>query len=200
MKRANVAGLWDKGKIASVASPIGFKGDEMTMIEKALADKKWPQARALIQEELIASPSDHWLWMHLGLTYYEEKEYDQALACAKRAVELEPGCALALWHYAGSLYVAGKESSALVIWTLLLDMDLDDVANGECGEGMDWALQLVNDVHYRMGRYFLHRGRNRLAQESFEKYLHNREHGVTSLYDLAPIKKQLSELVCAASA
>jgi len=172
--------------------PCGPNGDTVTKIEKLLAAKKWKQARALIQEELVSEPGDHWLWMHLGLTYYEEKNYDKAVECSKRAVELKPGCALALWHFAGSLDMAGKEQSALAIWTILLDMDLEKVANGECGEGMDWALQLVNDVHCRMGRYFQRKGREELAQVSFEKYLHNREHGVGSIYDAAPIRKQLA--------
>ncbi len=48
----------------------------------------------------------------------------------------------------------GREDAALVIWTILRDMDLEEVAYGECGEGMDWALQLLNDVHYRVGRYY----------------------------------------------
>src|SRR5262245_56775240 len=101
----------------------------MEDIEKLIAEKKWKKARAAIQEELIDAPGDHWLWMHLGLTYYEEKRYAQALSCSKRAVELEPTCPLALWHYAGSLFMNGNEQGALAIWTILLDMDLDDIAN-----------------------------------------------------------------------
>src|SRR5438270_398815 len=127
----------------------------MAEIEKLLAEKKWKKARSRIQEELITAPGDHWLWVHLGLTYYEEKHYEQAVICSKRAVELRPDCPLALWHYAGSLFMNGNESGAIVIWTVLLDIDLEEIAHGECGEGMDWALQLVNDVHYRMGKYFL---------------------------------------------
>lgn len=163
----------------------------MSEIERLLAEKKWKQARALIQEELVSAPVDHWLWMHLGLTYYEEKKYPKALECCRRAVELKPDCALALWHYAGCLAMTENESSAVAIWTLILQMDIERVADGECGEGMDWALQLVNDVHYRMGRYFHRTGQERLAAESFEKYLHNRGHGVDSLYDADAVKKEL---------
>src|SRR5690348_13553276 len=111
----------------------------MTAVEKLLAAKKWSRARTLLQDELVASPADHWLWMHLGLTYYEQKRYEKALQCSKRAVELAPSCPLALWHYAGSLVMSGREDAALAIWTVLLDMDLEEVAYGECGEGMDWA-------------------------------------------------------------
>ncbi len=165
---------------------------DTSKIENLLAAKKWLQARALLQEKIVTDPGDHWLWMHLGLTYYEKKDYDRALSCSKRAVELQPDCALALWHYAGSLVMSGREQAAVAIWTILLDMDVESIADGECGEGMNWALQLVNDVHYRMGRYFEHRGKRDLAREAYEKYIHNRSHGVTSLYDAAPIEKKLA--------
>lgn len=166
----------------------------MARIEKLLAAKKWEPARALIQDELLSDPADHWLWTTLGLTYYEQREYGKALKCSKHAVELAPNCPLVLWDYAGTLYMNGQESSALAIWTILLGMDMEDVAYGECSEGMDWALQLINDVHYRMGRCYMHLGEKDLARVSFEKYLHNRRHGVGSIYDAAQVKKELAKL------
>jgi tetratricopeptide (TPR) repeat protein len=163
----------------------------MLEIEQLIEQKKWARARELIQEELVAAPTDHWLWMTLGLTYYEQKQYEKALQCAKRAVELQPDCSLALWHYAGSLFMSGREDSALAIWTILLDMDLEQVAYGECGEGMDWALQLINDVHYRIGRYYQWKEDHERAAASFTKYLHNRRHGVGSLYEEQPVEEYL---------
>jgi tetratricopeptide (TPR) repeat protein len=166
----------------------------MSNIETLIAAKKWSKARVQIQEELLFDPADHWLWTTLGLTYYEQKEYEKALQCSKRAVELAPNCALVLWDYAGALYMSGQESSALAIWTIILGMEVDEVANGDCSEGMDWALQLINDVHYRMGRYFQHNGELEQARVSFEKYLHNRRHGVGSIYDVDDVKQYLGQL------
>lgn len=166
----------------------------MSEIETLMAQKKWKQAQALLQRELLASPTDHWVWFTLSLTYYEQKQYEQALACSRRAVQLQPDCPLALWHYAGSLSMNGKEDAAVAIWTVLLDMDIEQVAYGECGEGMDWALRLINDVQYRLGRYFQRHGRTELACVAFEKYLHNRAHGVDSTYDLKPVKAYLASL------
>src|SRR5262249_19917141 len=84
------------------------------------------------------------------------------------------------------------------IWTLLLEMDLEQVAYGECGagcgEGMDWALQLINDVHYRLGNYFQWKGEKEKARASFEKYLHNRAHGVGSIYDAKTAEDDLAML------
>jgi tetratricopeptide (TPR) repeat protein len=166
----------------------------MAKIEKLVAAKRWTKARELIQEELLSAPADHWLWTTLGLTYYEQHQYEKALKCSKHAVELAPNCPLVLWDYAGALYMNGQESAALAIWTILLDMDMDEVAYDDCGEGMDWALQLINDIHYRMGRYFLRKGQEALARASFEKYLHNRRHGVGSIYDVADVTRYLAKL------
>jgi tetratricopeptide (TPR) repeat protein len=166
----------------------------MMTIQTLVQAKKWTKARALIQDELLSSPTDHWLWTTLGLTYYEQRQYEKALKCSKRAIELAPNCALVLWDYAGCLYMNRQESAALAIWTLLLGMDMEEVAYGECSEGMDWALQLINDVHYRIGRCFQHQGKKELARISFEKYLPNRQHGVSSIYDADTVKKYLDKL------
>jgi tetratricopeptide (TPR) repeat protein len=193
-KRVKDANSWAKAKKRRGKVPTGTKGKTMTAIERSLAEKNWKEARALIQDELLFQPMDHWLWMHLGLTYHEEHEYEKAVQCSKRAVQLAPNCPLALWHYAGSLDMAGQGASALPIWIMLLSMDIEDVASHDHGEGMDWALQLLNDVHYRMGRYYERIGKKELATESFRKYLHNRGHGVGSIYDLSAAEDSLSKV------
>jgi len=169
----------------------------MTRIESLLKKKRWSEARALIQEELVSTPSDHWLWTTLGLTYYEERNYGKALKCSTRAVELAPDCPLVLWDYAGTLQMCDREEAALAIWTALLGMELEDVAYGECSEGMDWAMQLMNDVHYRMGHYFERHGRKEQACTSFSKYLHNRSHGVGSIYDKKDVEEKLALMALA---
>jgi hypothetical protein len=72
-------------------------------------------------------------------------------------------------------------------------MDVQEVAYGEHGEGTDWALQLLNDVHYRMGGYYQQIGKKELAKESFQKYLHNRAHGVGSIYDLRKAEEYVTQ-------
>jgi tetratricopeptide (TPR) repeat protein len=146
----------------------------------------------MLHEELIYDPADHWLWLTLSLTYYEQKKYEQALKCSEWAVHLEPACPLALWHYAGSLSICGHGASALAIWTSILSMDVEEVAYGEHGEGMDWALQLINDVHYRLGRHYQSIGRDDLAA-AFGKYIHNLERGLGSIYDLATARRHLAK-------
>jgi tetratricopeptide (TPR) repeat protein len=192
-KKASEGNSWAKATTGRGKSQTGSKDKHVSLIQRALDNKDWQVARSLVQEELVLQPMDHWLWFTLSLTYYEDRDYEKARACSKRAVELAPDCPLALWHYAGSLYMTGREASALVIWTVLLNMDMEEIAYHGHGEGMDWALQLVNDVHYRIGRYYQHLGETDLARESFAKYLHNREHGAGSIYDKREVESYLSE-------
>ena len=164
----------------------------MGAIEKLLAAEKWGKARALIQDELLSDPTSHWLWTTLGTTFYEQRQYEKALKCSKHAMQLAPNCPLVLWDYAGALEMNGEEDSAFAIWSLLLGMELEDVAYGECSEGMDWAMQIINDVHYRMGRYYRRKGNDEMARVSFQKYLHNRGHGVGSIYDTKKVEEYLA--------
>jgi tetratricopeptide (TPR) repeat protein len=186
-----------KAKTKSAGRKTGSKDKPRKTIERLLKAEKWQEAQLLLHTELIHAPTDHWCWMMLSETYYEQFDYDTALECAKRAVELAPHCSLALWHYAGCLSMTGQKRAALAVWQLLLNRDLDEVAYGECGEGMKWAMQLLNDVHYRMG--FIHQflGEDTQARVSFEKYLHNRRHGVGSIYDVEDVKNRLAELSAA---
>jgi predicted Zn-dependent protease len=166
----------------------------MKKIEKLIAAKQWKAARTVIEDELQSDPTDHWLWANLGLTYYEERKYEKALVCTRRAVELAPNCPLVLWDFAGCLYMSGQEAAAFAIWTLLLTMEVEDVATAEGGEGVDWAMQLLNDVHYRVGKYYMRKGQLEQAKASFTKYLHNRSHGVGSIYDKEQVEAYVAQL------
>jgi tetratricopeptide (TPR) repeat protein len=164
----------------------------MSDIQKLIANRQWKKAQSVLKDELLFHPSDHWLWFTLSSAHYELKEYDLALRCARRAVELAPACPLALWHYAGALYMCEQEDAAFAIWMVLVNGDIDQLAEGDHGEGMDWALQLVNDVQYRLALYYQRHGMDELARQSFEKYLHNRKHGVGSIYSASTAEKHLA--------
>jgi tetratricopeptide (TPR) repeat protein len=193
-KKDSAAVSWARARTRKDRSPNGSRDEQTKAIERSLAAKKWDKARSLLHDELIFAPADHWLWTTLGATYYEEKEYEKALKCCEHAVQLAPSCPLALWDYAGSLYMTGHEDAALAVWTVIRNMDLDTLAHGDHGEGMPWALQLVNDAQYRIGRNYQRVGEMRLARECYEKYLHNRKHGVGSIYEVAAVQGHLAEL------
>ena len=76
-------------------------------IERLIEAEDWPAARRAIRAELRSDPENHWLLTRLGLTYYEEKDYKQALEWSRRAVGEAPNCPLVLWDYAGTLQMLG---------------------------------------------------------------------------------------------
>src|SRR5438132_972137 len=89
-KRAADGSSWAKARTRRGRNQDGSKDERTSLIEKSLARRDWRRARALLQEELLAAPMDHWVWLSLGSAYYEEKMYEKALRCSKRAVELAP--------------------------------------------------------------------------------------------------------------
>jgi len=67
------------------------------MIEDAIQQEDWPTARRLIRAALRREPESHWLLTRLGLTYYEEHNYERALVSDHQAYQLAPRCPLVLW-------------------------------------------------------------------------------------------------------
>lgn len=164
------------------------------MVERLLAAKRWARARSAIEDELVADSGSHWLRTMLGLTWYEEQEYAKALEETLRALAIKPDCALTLFHYAGCLAMVGRVAEAIGVYQQLLGRDVEDVAYGVCGEGMDWALQLLNDSNYRLGRCQQFLGDRKEAQLALLKYLHNLSHGVGTIYSAKKAEAALNEL------
>lgn len=153
-------------------------------IEKALDDDDWVGARHLIEAALEGQPDDHWLLTRLGLTYYEQRHYEQALAYSSRALALAPECPLVLWDYAGALEMLDRPEEALQIYQRLVDRGVDSIAYGECGEGKAWARGLVADCHYRMSGCWKALGDPERADREFEIHLDLRGPGCRSIYPL----------------
>jgi tetratricopeptide (TPR) repeat protein len=110
----------------------------------------WKGARNAITVALRREPESHWLLSRLALTHYEEFEYEKALELDERALALAPNCLLALWGYAGSLEMLGREREALKIYQGLIDRGARAIAHGECGEGLARARGLVADSYFLM--------------------------------------------------
>lgn len=70
------------------------------------------------------------------MTYYEEFKYEKALEYDSQALSLAPNCPLALWGYAGSLDMLGREREALKIYQRLVKRGAESITHGECGEGL----------------------------------------------------------------
>src|SRR5437762_2031140 len=113
-RRVSAAANWPKAKTKSGSTPAGTSVNGKVerrandqgvsdRIYRLLKKEQWLKARLLLKRELRQDRDSHWLWMMLGLTYYETFDYDAALPYAKKAVTLQPKCPLALSYYAGTL-------------------------------------------------------------------------------------------------
>jgi tetratricopeptide (TPR) repeat protein len=163
-------------------------------IESLIEADDWKSARSAIRAALRAEPGSHWLLSRLALTYYEEFKYEKALEYDTQALTLAPHCPLALWGYAGTLDMLGREREALGVYRRLVRRGAESIANGECGEGLGRARGLVADSLYRMAGCYISLGQSRKAVEFLEKHLARRGKGCHSIYPLREVRKELNEL------
>jgi len=162
--------------------------------ERLIEAEDWPTARLAIRAELRLDPKNHWLLTRLGLTYYEEKDYKQALECERRALAEAPRCPLVLWDCAGALQMLGRSQDALKIYRRLIRRGISEIAFDDCGEGLAWARGLVADCHYRMADCYRASRRPAMAIKSLTSHLTLRGPGCRSIYPLPMVRKELQEL------
>jgi len=168
-----------------------FSGER---INKLLDLEKWKEARKVILAELQKEPTSHWLLTRLATTYYEEKEYQQAIALGMQAYKLAPRCPLVLWDLAGALQMVGDDKAALALYEGLLKRSMKRIAENECGEGRAWATALLTDCLFRMGQSFAALGRTKAARRAFQGYLVMRGKGAGSIYSAEDAVKELAKI------
>jgi tetratricopeptide (TPR) repeat protein len=163
-------------------------------IEKLIKAENWPAARRAIRVRLRSAPNDHWLLTRLGLTYYEEKRYEQALKYELRALEKMPNCPLVLWDYAGSLDMLNHTQQALDVYRRLIRRGIPAIAYGNCGEGLAWARGLIADCYYRIAHCYAAQRRRNMAVKSLNNHIALRGPGCRSIYSLANVREELRRL------
>ncbi len=159
-------------------------------IEELIAKEDWPAARNEILFELEQHPADHWLLTRLGLTYYEERNYEKALDIVEQAYTIAPKCSLVLWDYAGTLQMLGRHEEAIKLYRRIIAKGVDEIAYGECGEGKAKAKGLIADCYFRVSNSYRHIGKEKLSLQAFERHLDLRGPGCYSIYLLKDLNKQ----------
>ena len=159
-------------------------------IEALIRAERWAGARGLIKKRLKKEPTNHWLLARLGLTYYEQRQYERALACEEEALRIEPNCPLALWDYAGSLQMLRRHREALDIYEKITQRGAERIAVGQCGEGLAWANGLVADCYYRMMDSLDALGDEAGATAMLVKHLDMRGPGCHSIYPLDSLRRK----------
>jgi tetratricopeptide (TPR) repeat protein len=171
-----------------------MKTSNWKRIEKAIKTDSWIAARKLIREELKRDPKDHWLLGRLALTYYEQRKYDRALHWNLKALQEAPYCPLLIWDYAGTLAMLDRNNEALLLYRWLLGWGVEQLAYGECGEGIRSARALVADCHYRIACIWEGKRQWKRSAAEFAKYLALRRKGHGSIYSLREVKSEYAEV------
>ena len=163
-------------------------------IEQLLAAEDWKAARRLIRAALRKEPHSHWMLTRLGLTYYEEHDYDKALFYNTQAIKLAPSCPLVLWDYAGTLHMLGRNKEAIALYRRIIKRGVDGVAYGVCGEGRAWARGVIADCLYRVAQCYRELGQAKKATNYYGQHLNARGPGCRSIYPIDAVKKEISTL------
>jgi tetratricopeptide (TPR) repeat protein len=163
------------------------------LIEACIAEEDWNSARKLIEEAILQEPDNHWLLARLSLTYYEQRDYQRALELSAQALAIQPLCPLALWDHASSLDALGKPKEALVIYKGLVERGVEELAFGECGEGIAWSRGLLADCLYCMSKCYTKLGEYQKAVEHLKEALAERGPGCRSIYPISTLRKKLKE-------
>ncbi len=161
-------------------------------IETLLDKGEWEKARTRIERELTTRPDDHWLLTQLGVTYYEQGQYEESVRRFLSSLEVVPDCPLTLWNLAGALDAIGKPETAIAIYTWLL-RSKKTPDDDPCWESAEWTAALKTDCVYRLGVCFRHLKRWESAEHCFRQYLNLRLAGSDGTYSFDDAARQIQE-------
>jgi len=164
-------------------------------IEKLIAAEDWKDARKLIRAALRKKPDSHWLLTRLGLTYYEEYNYEKALFYSGQALKLAPNCPLVLWDYAGALDMLGRTKKAIAIYKKLIKRGVEGIAYGDCGEGLAWARGLVADCLYRLATCYDELGQSDNSIDCYYQHIRLRGPGCRSIYSINEVREWQRQII-----
>lgn len=155
--------------------------------------EKWAEARAVLERELEKEPQNHWIVTQLGVTYYEQRRYQEAVDLFLESKEIVSDCPLTLWNLAGGLDALGKHSAALSIFTWLLQSRVSP-SDDPCWESVDWSETLKADCIFRIGVCLQNLGKKQKSEQCFRQYLNLLAMGIEGLYSLEDVKRHIQTI------
>jgi hypothetical protein len=162
-------------------------------IEGLMGAGDWGKARKCIVEELSEDPENHWLLTHLGVTYYEQQKYREALTPLLDSLKVVPDCPLTLWNLAGTLDALGKPKLAIRIFTWLLRSEKTPDED-PCWESEAWRDSLKTDCVYRLGVCFQHLEQWESARHCFRQFIDLLLAGMGSIYTADDAAHRIQEI------
>lgn len=162
-------------------------------IDGLFDDDKWREARRLLEEERGKKPESHWVVTQLAVTFYEERQYRNALKLLLCSVNLKSECPLTLWNLAGTLDALGRSKDAQTIleWLLTSKRSAED---DPCWESKQWTELLKADCLFRIGDTLRHQGDMEAAEKWYRKYLELLLDGVKGSYSIEEVGGAIQQL------
>jgi tetratricopeptide (TPR) repeat protein len=154
---------------------------------------EWEAARARLEREREKDPGNHWLLTQLGVTFYEQRRYKEALPLFLASLKIVPDCPLTLWNLAGTLNALGEPAKAKRIYVWLLESQKSP-ADDPCWESEAWTAALKTDCTYRLGICFRHLGKKRTAELWFRQYIDLLSEGFQGSYPAEDALRQIQSL------
>jgi tetratricopeptide (TPR) repeat protein len=154
---------------------------------------KWAKARKLLEEERERDPNDHWVVTQLGVTFYEEHRYQEALESFLASLKIVSDCPLTLWNAAGVLDSLGCHAKAVRIYTWLLKAKTSPDKD-PCWESKEWADALKADCVYRLGLCFEHLSKRETAEQCYRQYMNLLATGIEGTYSVDDVLGRVRRL------
>jgi tetratricopeptide (TPR) repeat protein len=156
-------------------------------IETLIAAEEWKKAQKVLEKQLDKEPDSHWLWSRLSCVKYEQRDYQEALDAAQRALAIVPDCPLALRDRANALDMLGRTKEAGRVYSRLLRRGFQDIKEPdedaeECWEGEQWTWALVVDCIFRIAGCLEKTGAADEAVVLYQSFLFFLRHGVQGIY------------------
>jgi len=154
---------------------------------------EWDKARRLLENELQKDPINHWLLTQLGVTFYEQRRYKDALRFFVRSRAIVADCPLTLWNLAGALDAIGKPRPAITIYNWILQAETTS-HDDPCWESAQWTEALKADAVFRLGICFEHLGRKNKAEDLYRRYLEFLLKGAEGTYSVEEVTRKIRSL------
>jgi tetratricopeptide (TPR) repeat protein len=201
-KRMLAAKKGTNAEIGSAENVVGPRKTEINPMTKASFSDKiyrlfkneaWAEARSLLEAERERCPDDHWVITQLGVTYYEEGRYEEALKLFLASFAIVEDCPLTLWNLAGTYSALGKQSRAIRIYKSLLESSVS-AEDDACWENKEWSEALKADCVYRLGRCFQKQGDKSAADFCYRQYIELLLAGIEGTYSIEEARRHVQSL------
>lgn len=134
-----------------------------------LAKRDFSGARKALHKLMIDYPNKPILTTDLGITYFQNGQYAEALKLFQQAMAADPDCTYTKYYYAQALQKTGRITTALPIYENLLEL-LPDYSKLYHHIGQIKADQGSSETgHYYLGIYFWLEGDSKTAKFHLEE-------------------------------